>query len=216
MPPPLERKKWGKCHRNVLEQGSKICSSFSWEKTSASKSLSFSCIFFNCIPLLGQSDVAVRKIFNTVKNSPFMSFGHVLQPNHFSLYTFTIKAYSLKTVESQGWNCNSTPTCSFITGWDIHWAPVRDPALKDLEVNGNRQIGKTFGALEVNCLFWAGWKKEKKHYSRKVADPEGGVEWPAKSNFSVCVFTTVAIAGGNVLCQRSALLSVMNLQWPII
>lgn len=43
-------------------------------------------------------------------------------------------------------------------------------------------------------------QKKKKKCSCKVADPRGGrVEWPAKSNFSVCVFTRVAIAGGKCI-----------------
>lgn len=53
-----------------------------------------------------------------------------------------------------------------------------------------------------------------KKCSGKVEDPWGwgGVERPAKSNFSLCVFTGVAIAGKNVLCQRLAALSVMGVQ----
>lgn len=50
-------------------------------------------------------------------------------------------------------------------------------------------------------LFILGFRyKKKKKCSCKVADPRGGrVEWPAKSNFSVCVFTRVAIAGGKCI-----------------
>lgn len=54
---------------------------------------------------------------------------------------------------------------------------------------------------------------EKKKCTGNVEDPQGArVERPAKSNFSLCVFTGVAIAGKNVLCQRLAVLSVIKVQ----
>lgn len=85
-------------------------------------------------------------------------------------------------------------------------------ALKDLK--RLEEIVKS-GAFEVNYLFWA--KKNKNNTAvAKLQIPRGRVEWPAKSNFSVCVFTRVAIAGENALCQRLAVLSVMEVQWPII
>lgn len=53
----------------------------------------------------------------------------------------------------------------------------------------------------------------KKKCTGKVEDPQRArVERPAKSNFSLCVFTGVAIAGKNVLCQRLAVLSVIEVQ----
>lgn len=62
------------------------------------------------------------------------------------------------------------------------------------------KICQTLGAFEVNCLFWASDTKKKKNAVAKLQIPGGGrVEWPAKSNFSVCVFTRVAIAGGKCI-----------------
>lgn len=50
-------------------------------------------------------------------------------------------------------------------------------------------------------LFILGFRyKKKKNAVAKLQIPGGGrVEWPAKSNFSVCVFTRVAIAGGKCI-----------------
>lgn len=83
------------------------------------------------------------------------------------------------------------------------------------EVKGSAQIRKILGAFEVNCLFWAQMKKINKNKNKNIAVaklqiPGGRVEWPAKSNFSVCVFTRVAIAEGK--CIVSALGS-FSLLW---
>lgn len=101
-----------------------------------------------------------------------------------------------------------------ITGWDFvfssHCCLKRS---EEVKVNG--QIRETPHISIWGELFILSWKKNNTTVA-KLQIPRGRVEWPAKSNFSVCVFTRVALAGENVLCQRLAVLSVMEVQWPIM
>lgn len=84
-----------------------------------------------------------------------------------------------------------------ITGWDFvfssHCCLKRS---EEVKVNG--QIRETPHISIWGELFILSWKKNNTAVA-KLQIPRGRVEWPAKSNFSVCVFTRVALAGGKCI-----------------
>lgn len=164
---------------------------------------------FHCSAMWRKSD---KKLNITIQNS-FQMF--VLHPSVIFVYVAKLCVLAVKsggvykTDTSQGWNCNATLTCFLIRGGEIliyfiflflHFFSAACHRLEWFEEGSGQNLPNTRSIWGELFILSFRHTHTKKNCSCKVADPRGGrVEWPAKSNFSVCVFTRVAIAGGKCI-----------------